>query len=1123
MKLLLLPACFLSAFLLFQCGSGAGNPSSSHDSKDLPMPADPLFKTLPSSETGITFENKIVEDFQMNVLQFAYLYNGGGVGILDVNNDGLQDVYFTATTGDCKLYQNLGNMKFKDITNQAGVAAPKGIKTGVCVVDINADGWQDIYLSRTGPKADPVRANLLFINNQNGTFTEAAAQYGLADISACTNANFFDYDNDGDLDVYVLVYPDDFGTVNKVYASDDGKGVIKRVNEPKATYDSDRLYRNNGNFTFTDVSKEAGIWNRAFGLTVNTVDFNNDGWKDIYVGNDYVEPDFYYLNNKNGTFTEQNLAKFRHTTENTMGTDVADLNNDGMLDLLALDMLSEDFTVQKERVTSRTFERIATLNKYGYGHPEVRNVMNLNNGDGSFSDVGCLAGIFQTDWSWSVLAQDYDNDGWKDLYITNGYRRDITNADYIMFTADSIARIPGGVSQRNFKTIYDYLNLMPAYKLQHYCYRNKGDLTYENVSTNWGFAQKSYANGAAYADLDNDGDLDMVVNNIEREAFVYQNTAADRKTSNWLQIKLQGAAPNTFAVGAKARITSGGTVQYQELTNMHGFLSSTEQILHFGTGKATVIDKVEIEFPGNQLLVQTNVNANQRLTLSIKDAKPGKLAPLPSGKPIAVQVTGSRGIQYKHQEDERLDFNTERLLPWQMSTPGASIATGDVNGDGRSDFYIGGASGTPGALFVQTANGSFSAGSGATWAADKGSEDTGAVFFDADGDKDQDLLVVSGGNAFPAGNAGYASRLYLNDGKGAFTRSADGLPALTDSGSAVAVNDFDGDGDLDVFIGGWCVPGAYPNAPGSHVLQNNGGKFADVTAQVSPDFGHYGMVRGMDWADLDGDNKAELIVVGEWAPVAVYKVNGGKLDNHTADLGLSGTEGFWRSVLAADVDGDGDKDLICGNLGLNTRLHASATEPLEIFAKDFDSNGSVDPLMTIFYDGQRYPLTHRDQIIKQIPSLKKKFVRYGPYAHSIIEEVYPEKDLASAQHLKANMLASVIFINNGGKFTAVPLPNEAQTAPVYGAVFADVNGDKIPDLITAGNDYGQQVETGRLDAGNGCILLGDGKGGFKPIAPQHSGFWADRDARDVALIPAGGKSLVLVSNSNDVLQVFEID
>ncbi|MBK8556609.1 MAG: VCBS repeat-containing protein [Lewinellaceae bacterium] len=1115
MKFFLFSTCLLSTLLFSQCQSGTKADTS------YGLDRVPIFKTLPSSQTGIDFTNRVDESFQLSVINFAYLYNGGGVGVLDINQDGLQDLFFSSTTGECKLYLNKGGLKFEDITAKAGVAASEGIKTGVCIADVNNDGWQDIYLSRTGIKASEERRNLLFINNHDNTFAESAKAYGLNDISACSQANFFDYDNDGDLDVYVLVYPEDFKTVNSVFAKDMGNGKVQRFNEPDGPYSSDRLYRNNGNGTFSDVSQIAGIWNRSFGLSVNASDVNGDGFTDLYIGNDYIEPDAFYLNTGNGSFLEQNLSRFRHTSENTMGSDLVDLNNDGLLDVMAIDMLAENYILQKERLTSRTIERSATLTKYGYGRQQERNVLNLNNGNGSFSDVGCMAGVFQTDWARAVLNQDLDNDGWKDMFITNGYRRDITNADYMMYTSDSINKLPGGLSTKNFKTIYDFLDLIPEHPLQNYCYRNKGDLTYEDVSTNWGFVQKTFSNGGVWADLDNDGDLDLVINNIEREALVYQNTAADRKSRNWLQIKLEGSAGNLFAIGAKARVTIGNQIQYQELNPVRGFLSSMETLLHFGIGKADKVDKIEIEFPGKKLLVLTDISPNQRLTLKASDAKPGRLPALPMQASQLKEVTGSLGLNFQHVENDFPDFNNERLIPWKMSTPGARIAVGDVNKDGRSDFYIGNGSGQSGALFVQTAAGSFSRNSQATWDAEQGFEDTGAVFLDADSDGDLDLFVASGGSEQPAGNTFYMPRLYLNDGSGNFKRSGDAVPGIFDSSAAVSVQDYDNDGDPDIFLGGWCMPGAYPLKPGSHILQNNGGKFTDVTATVSPDFGGYGMVRDMVWTDLDGDHRNELVVVGEWAPVSVYKVNGAILENKTADFGLLGTEGFWRSVTSADVDGDGDQDLICGNLGFNTRLHATATEPLEMFAYDFDGNGSIDPLMTIYFQGKRYPLATRDQMVKQIPRMKKKFVRYTTYARTPIEGVLTQSEMDGALHLQCHMLASTLFVNNGGKFTPQVLPNEVQIAPAYGFVSADLNGDALPDFISVGNDMGQQVETGPLDAGNGRVLLNQ-KGSFRALPPVASGLYADQEARSAAMIQAGSKRILLVSNSGGPLQVFEI-
>lgn len=1118
----LIALCFLSfSVFLIQCGKdNSASTDAYHNDNDLPTPENPRFELLSKEVSGIDFNNVIEEDFMFNVIRFAYLYNGSGVGVLDINNDGLQDVYFISTTGSCKMYQNEGNLKFKDITEQAGVAASTGVKTGVTVVDINADGWQDIYVCRSGMQANDDRRNLLFVNQKNGTFKEEAAAYGLNDPAACSIASFFDYDNDGDLDMYLVVYPDDFSLVNQVLARDMGNGVIQRFNEPKDPMHSDRLYRNNGDGTFSNISQVAGIWNRAFGLSINISDFNNDGWQDIYVCNDYIEPDFLYINTGNGSFREQNLKTFNHSSENSMGSDLADFNNDGLLDLVSVDMLSEDYVLQKERLTSRTNERYNTLNGYGYGHQQERNVLQLNNGNGTYSDIACLAGVFQTDWSWSVLAQDFDNNGWKDIFVTNGYRRDITNADYMMFTSDSINK-NGGLGPETFDDIYEFYEMIPSHKLQNYVFKNTGGLQYENASTPWGLVQKTYSTGAAYADLDNDGDLELIVNNIEREAFIYKNTSADKKDGNWLQVKLTGSAANPFATGAKARITVGSQVQYQELNPTRGFESSVEALFHFGLGNADKVDKLEVEFPGQRLLVQTNIKANQRLSLDFENAQPGRLSPLPEPQAFVQDLSNTRGLVYTHKEDDFFDFDRERLLPWRLSTPGPEIATGDANGDGREDFYICGSTGSPGALMVQTAAGTFSEKSKDLWAAEAGYEDADAVFVDFDGDGDQDLVVASGGNTQPAGSPLYGLRLYRNDGAGGYSPSVGATPEITTSIASISAHDYDGDGDQDLILGGYCTPGAYPMAPASYILQNNGkGVFADATGSACPEFATFGMVRDMVWADLNGDKRDELVVLGEWTPVTVFKVKDGKFTNASSSFGLDGTNGFWNVVQAADVDGDGDQDLICGNLGYNTRFRASSSEPLELYANDFDGNGSIDPIMTRYFNGGSYPLATRDLLIKQIPKLKKQFVRYTPFARATIDKIYSKEELDKCYHLQAEVLASVVLINENGKLVMKNLPDEAQIAPVHAIVTTDVNGDGKMDLILAGNDYGQQVETGRVDSGNGTLLLGDGKGGFRPVSARESGLWANKQVRSLALVQAGGKPMLLVGNNNDKMQVF---
>ena len=1109
-------ALCITALSGLQCGK------SSAAADVAPAPADALFEQLGAGTTGIDFENLVEETHQNNVLTNSYLYNGGGVGVIDFNNDGLQDLYFTRTQGSCKLFQNLGNLKFRDVTDQAGVQAMEGEKSGVAIADVNADGWADIYVCRTGMQPNDVRRNLLFINNKNGSFTEQGRAYGLADGSASNQANFFDADGDGDLDCYVLNYPVDFKSVNSARVQDVGGGVLARLTTPENQYDSDHLYQNNGNGTFTDISKKAGINNRAFGLSVTTTDINNDGYQDIIVGNDYIEPDFVYVNNsaQPGNFTDRCAEYFRHSSNHTMGVDIADINNDGYQDLIALDMLAEDHARQRQLMTTMLLDRYTTLAKYGYGNQQMRNVLQLNNGRGSFSEIGCLAGVFQTDWSWAPLLQDFDNDGYRDLFITNGYRRDVSNLDYLNFTADSIQRT-GGVTTKRFQKIEDYLDLIPSTPLQKYCYRNRGDLTFENVSTAWGFVQRSYSNGSAYADLDNDGDMDLILNNLASPSVIYRNRAVEQgKSGGWLQLKLTGSAQNPGAFGARARVQAGGQTYYADLTPIRGFLSSVEPIFHFGLGTAQTADRVEIEFPGGQLVVLENVAANKRYTVQHAEGKPGRLTP-PATPPTPLRE--GTAPAFVHREDDVQDFNRERLLPWKMSNPGPSMAAGDVNGDGLDDFYVGNAPGAAGALLIQQANATFQPTSTATWQADQGYEDTGAVLFDADGDGDLDLFVASGGNTFNADDPKYQPRLYRNDGRGNFSATTGTLPVITASSSACSAFDYDRDGDLDLVLGGWCTPLAYPAAPNSYVLRNDQGKFQDVTGAVAPQLQRIGMVRALAWADLDGDQQEELVVTGEWMPLAVFSLQNGKLTLATERFGLQGTEGFWRSVTAVDLDKDGDLDLVAGNLGENTRYKASPEAPLRLFASDFDKNGSMDPIMTESENGQDRPVAFRDVMFKQLPVLKKKFVRYTPYAAGSLSDFFSDKDLEFAQRLQANHLASAVFINQGGRFTMQKLPTAAQVAPVYAIRVLDWQNDGSPDLLLVGNDYGQQVETGRIDAGNGLLLENDGRGNLKPIPAMASGFWATREARDVQVLrSAGGKKTIVVANNNDKLQVFQL-
>jgi hypothetical protein len=1107
---------------LFSCNKE--NPTTDNTQQPITAPADARFELLTADQTGVKFSNTIKEDFNNHILINSYLYNGGGVAVLDLNNDGLQDLYFSATQEPNRLFLNKGNLQFEDITEQAGVAASGGIKTGVTVVDINADGFQDIYVCRSGMQPTDDRANLLFINNGNSTFSEKAKEYGLDDRSASNHANFFDFDLDGDLDVYVLNHPVIFTDVNKISATEQN-GQYVRNKEPLDEWESDKLFRNEGNGRFTNVSMAAGINNRAWGLSATVSDFNNDGYPDIFVGNDYIEPDLLYINNKNGTFSPQTDQYFRHTSNHTMGVDIADFNNDGLVDIVALDMIAETNQRQKELMTTMILDRYNNLVRFGYGHQIMRNVLQVNtgaapSGGAVFSDIGVLAGVWNTDWSWSPLLADFDNDGQKDLYITNGYRRDISNLDYLNYTAPK--ELANGLDPNKFKTIDDYLKLIPSTPLRNYMFKNIDGLNFENTGIQWGFVQPSYSNGSAYSDLDNDGDLEVIVNNIMDDIFIYKNKSVEKGGSNWLQIKLKGSPKNPQGTGSKIRISyMGGKTQFVEITPTRGFFSSSQQIAHFGLGSAANIEKLEIRWsPDGKVQKLENIPANQILTLNYADAKPGKWDEPTTAAPI-FKAAANMGLNFRHKEDDFIDFNRERLLPHKFSNLGPNMAVGDVNGDGLEDFFIGGARDQAGTLFVQQANSTFLPSPGQGWEEDAFYEDMGCALFDADGDKDLDLYVASGGSTYDANSSNYQDRLYLNDGKGKFTKSNGLLPQETASGSCVRPFDFDKDGDLDIFVGGQVTPGQYPTPPQTCLLKNEGGKFTDVCAQVAPDLQKIGMISDFAWADVDGDQKEELIVAGEWLPISIFKYNNGKLENATAQFGLENTTGWWNCLAAADLDKDGDMDLVAGNLGLNSRLRASEKEPLELYAKDFDNNGSLEPVLAYYNGGKLYPLPLRDNMIKQMPSLKKKFVFYTDYGKATLDQVFSSSELSSAQHFTAKTFASSWFENKDGKLIQHPLPLAAQFSPINQLQIEDFNGDGHLDLLMAGNSYSPDVETGRYDAGNGLLLAGDGKGVFQPVPNRQSGFWATREARDLKKLKlANGKTLFLIANNNDLLEAY---
>ncbi len=1079
--------------------------------KDHPLP---LYETLPPAQTGIHFANNLIYSDSLSVLDFEYLFNGGGVAVGDINNDGLQDLYFTGNMTSGKLYLNLGNWKFEDITEKAGVATSVWCN-GVTMVDINQDGFKDIFIAVAGTRNIPQRKrkNLLFINNGNNTFTESAVQYGLEGIGQNIQASFLDYDKDGDLDVYFLR--------NAFVEYSRNRARLKSMKGESST--TDQLYRNNGNNTFTNVSVEAGILIEGFGLGVQVCDINEDSWPDIFVSNDFITNDLLYINNQDGTFSNRSGQYFKHETYNAMGNDIADFNNDGLVDLVEVDMLPDDNYRWKVTIMGNTYDEFQNSLRFGYEPQYIRNTLQLNNGNGTFSEIGYLAGIEATDWSWSPLMADYDNDGLKDIFITNGYRQDITNLDFIKFS-ERTSRM--GTPEANKKERLDMLAKIPGINVHKYMYRNNGDLTFTDRSLDWGFSTHAYANGAAYADLDNDGDLDLVTNNIDEPASIFRNTINEMKgdvTSNYLRIGFVGPTLNSEGLGAKVYVRNKGTVQYQYFTPFRGFLSSMEPYLHFGLGSTSMLDSLEVIWPDGNIQVLKNVKSNQLLIVKYTESKPQVKKIKENDLLLFTEVPEESGMKFSHTENDFVDFKVQPLLPHMHSRNGPGIAVSDVNGDGLDDFFIGGAANQSGKLFIQQDDGKFSLDSSAK--IDSLADDMGILFFDADTDGDNDLYVVTGGTEETKESSYYADHLYINDGGGKFSAALNSLPDIRQSGSCVIASDYDHDGDLDIFIGGRIIPAEYPLPANSYILRNDsdkkGCRFTDVTKDISAGLNKLGLVTSALWTDVDNDGWADLLIVGEFMPITYFRNNEGKSFTKVASSSFEHSSGWWNSLTAGDFDHDGDMDYIAGNLGLNTRYKGNAKEPLCINASDYDKNGSIDPVMSLYVNGEKQVAHSWDDLVRQMSPIRARFRTYAPYAEASFEKSFSKSEIAASYEVCSEWFETSYIENKGkGEFVITPLPTQTQFSPVYGVTVGDYDHDGNLDALLVGNSYATEVSTGRYDASIGSFLRGDGKGKFTYVSTIKTGFMVDQDAKGLAsLNAADGSELILSGVNNGKLKV----